>query len=309
MKSEDLRTLFLTQFDEVGIIHTKTYQNEAKKLHKKQIDIHYPTMVVVALSYPKRIIKHTHKHLVPSFYTFGQDYHDVLKNRIKKVMEHLEYKYALGVDNHPYDERLAAVLSGVGFFGKNQLIINKNLGSYMFLGIVLIDCILDQEFVLDVLDDCGTCDICIKACPTGALEENKYHLQKCISYFNQEKEVLTEAQIQSNHSLFGCDICQMVCPKNINKGIIQHSEFELTGKESVSIKDLFTLSNRIFEKNYDNMAYLWKGKTILMRNALTLMLKQKNNAYIELIEKSLDKKTAPWYQDTAHLILDKLKKI
>ncbi|BCR35895.1 epoxyqueuosine reductase [Mariniplasma anaerobium] len=309
MRSEDLRKLFLTEFDEVGIIHTDTYQKEAKKLHKKQIDINYPTMVVVALSYPKRFIKHTHTHLVPSFYTFGQDYHYVLKNRIKKVMEQLDYKYELGVDNHPYDERLAAVLAGIGFFGKNQLIINKNYGSYMFLGIVLIDCPLDQEFVLDVFDDCGTCDICIKACPTQALEENKYHMEKCMSYFNQEKKVLTEAQIKSNHSLFGCDICQMVCPKNINKGIVQHSEFDLSGKETVSIKDLFSLSNKAFEESYKDMAYLWKGKTILMRNALTLMLKQKNKDYIDLIEKSLDKKTVSWYQDTAYNILDKLKKI
>jgi epoxyqueuosine reductase len=309
MKSEDLRNLFLTQFDEVGIIHTKTYQHEAKKLDKKQIEINYPTMVVVGLSYPKRFIKQTRTHLVPSFYTFGQDYHYVLKNRINKVMENLDYKYELGVDNHPYDERLAAVLSGIGFFGKNQLIINKNYGSYMFLGIVLIDCQLDQEFILDISDDCQTCDICIKACPVQALEENKYHMERCISYFNQEKEVLTEAQIKSNHSLFGCDICQMVCPKNINKGIKQHAEFDLSSKEAVSIEDLFTLSNKAFEKTYDQMAYLWKGKTILMRNALTLMLKQKNKDYIDLIEKSLNKKTAPWYQDTAQNILDKLKKI
>jgi epoxyqueuosine reductase len=309
MNSKDLRDLFLTQFDEVGIIHTDTYQREAKKLHKKLIDLNYPTMVVVALSYPKRYIKQTKTHLVPSFYTFGQDYHDVLKNRIKEVMKHIDYPYELGVDNHPYDERLAAVLSGVGFFGKNQLIINDKLGSYMFLGLVLIDCQLDEAFILDVEEDCKTCDICIKACPVQALEENKYHLQKCISYFNQEKTVLTESQIISNHSLFGCDICQMVCPKNINKGVIQHSEFELSGKELVSIKDLFELSNKAFDKKYQDMAYLWKGKTVLMRNALTVMLKQKNTAYIDLIEKSLHKKTASWYQDTAEHILDKLKKI
>jgi epoxyqueuosine reductase len=224
MKSEDLRNLFLTQFDEVGIINTDTYQREAKKLHKKQIDVDYKTMVVVALSYPKRFIKQSNTHLVPSFYTFGHDYHFVLKNKIKEVMKNLDYAYEMGVDNHPYDERLAAVLSGVGFFGKNQLIINDTLGSYMFLGIVLIDCNLDYEFILDVKEDCGTCDICIKACPVQALEENKYHLQKCISYFNQEKIVLTESQITSNHSLFGCDICQMVCPKNINKGVIKHPE-------------------------------------------------------------------------------------
>ena len=276
MQSKDIRNLFLTQFDEVGIIDTKTYQREAKRLNKKLLDTNYETMVVVALAYPKRDFKHTSTHLVPSFYTFGSDYHQVLKKRIKTVMKEIKVSYELGVDNHPYDERLAATLAGVGFFGKNQLIINKKLGSYMFLGIVLIDLKIDKEFILDLADDCGTCDICIKACPTNALEEGRYHLQKCISYFNQEKVALTDEQIDVNHCLFGCDICQVVCPKNIGKGIKLHEEFELSGKEMVSIEDLFTLSNKVFHHKYQDMSYLWKGKTILMRNALTLMLKKKN---------------------------------
>lgn len=309
MKSIELRSLFLTQFDEVAIIDRDTYQREAKKLNKKLIDVDYKTMVVVALAYPKRIIKHTHTQLIPSFYTFGTDYHSVLKDRIKKVMHLLEYKYVLGVDNHPLDERLAAILSGIGFYGKNQLIINKNLGSYMFLGIVLIDVQLDKEYILDVDDDCGDCDICTKACPTQALDNGIYHMDRCISYFNQEKTAFTEQQIKSNHSLFGCDICQVVCPKNTKKGVKLHKEFELSGKEEVLITDLFTLSNKAFDQTYHDMAYLWKGKTILMRNALTVMLKQKNKDYIELIEKSLDKKTASWYEDTAHLVLKNLKNI
>lgn len=309
MKAKDLRTMFLTQFDQVGIIDANTYQEQAKHLNKKLLDTTYETMVVVALAYPKRDFKHTNTHLVPSFYTFGRDYHDVLKDRIRNVMKELNLKYELGVDNHPYDERLAATLAGVGYFAKNQLIINETLGSYMFLGIVLIDIELDHEFILEISDDCGTCDICIRACPTHALEEDKYHVEKCISFFNQEKTILTNEQINANHSLFGCDICQVVCPKNINKGVVLHQEFELSGKELVSIVDLFSLSNKTFDKKYHDMPYLWKGKTILMRNALTLMLKKKNKDYIKLIETSLNKKTAPWYEDTATSILEKLKKI
>ncbi len=309
MKSDELRNLFLTQFDEVAIIDKNTYQEAALKMNKNLIDVDYETMVVVSLAYPKRIIKSTHTHLIPSFYTFGTDYHNVLKERIKQVMNQLDYNYKLGVDNHPLDERLAATLSGIGFFGKNQLIIHKDLGTYMFLGIVLIDLKLDSQYILNVSDDCGDCTICTQACPTQALENGKYHMDKCISYFNQEKVVFTDQQIQKNHSLFGCDICQVVCPKNIDKGQITHKEFQLSGKENVSIDDLFSLSNKAFDDKYHDMAYLWKGKTILMRNALSVMLKQKNTDYVDLIESSLNKKTAPWYQDTAHYILDQLKKI
>ena len=308
MKAKELYDIFSNTFDVVGIINTKTYLAEAKKMHKEVPDETYPTMVVLGLAYPFRRINHTRTHLVPSFYTFGMDYHTVLKNRIKQVMDELDLAYHMGVDNHPHDERLAAVLAGVGFFGKNQLIINQDLGSYMFLGIVFIDIKLEHEFKLDITDDCGTCRRCIDACPTQALDEGSYDMNKCMSHFNQAKKALTTDEISSNVSLFGCDICQMVCPKNIKKGVLLHPEFELSGKEMVSIVDLFTLSEKEFKSKYNDMSYLWKGKTVLMRNAATLILKQKNQSYTPLLEFSLQKHDVPWYQATLKTIIEALKK-
>ena len=308
MTNTELKKQFESQFDVVGIIHTKTYLDEAKKMGKDVLQVDYQTMVVVGLSYPFRVIKHTKTHLVPSFYTFGSDYHQVLKNRIEIVMKNIPFDYQLGVDNHPHNERLAAVLSGVGYFGKNQLIINKDFGTYMFLGIVFIDTKLDQEYILEITDDCGTCRKCIDACPPKALSETGFDVNKCMSHYNQTKRILTDDEIDLNYSLFGCDICQMVCPKNINKKKILHPEFELTGKEMVSIVDLFTDSEQVFKEKYSDMSYLWKGKTILMRNALTILSKQKNSDYNDLIEKSLIKYQMPWYVETATKILDKLSK-
>lgn len=309
MTSKALRDLFLKKFDVVGIIESNTYIKEAKQMGKFHEDIIYPTMVVLGLSYPKRIMKHTKTHLVPSFYTFGSDYHTVLKQRIKEVMEPLNMNYSLGVDNHPYDERLAAVLSGVGYFGKNQLIINKDLGTYMFLGVVFVDVKIDREFILEIDDDCGTCRKCISACPTNALFDGGYDMQKCISFYNQEKKELSDHEMDSNYQLFGCDICQLVCPKNIGKGKVVHDEFELSGKEMVSIMDLFQLSNKDFSKKYDDMSYLWKGKTILLRNALMVMLRQKQTEYIEEIELSMDNNKPSWYLSTASKVLQRLKEI
>lgn len=307
MTNTELKQLFESQFDVCGIIHAKRYLEEAKKMGKNVPSVDYQTMVVVGLAYPMRFFKHTKTHLVPSFYTFGSDYHQVLKKRIDDVMRQLPYAYQLGVDNHPHNERLAATLAGVGYFGKNQLIINKDLGTYMFLGIVFIDVSLDNEYVLEITDDCGTCRKCIDACPPGALYEGGFHLDKCMSHYNQTKKVLSDDEIELNYSLFGCDICQMVCPKNIKKGTKIHSEFELTGKEMVSIVDLFTDSEKIFKEKYSDMSYLWKGKTILMRNALTILHKQKNSNFNDLIELSILKHQMPWYQETAIKILDRLK--
>ena len=308
MQDQLIKALQL-EFDVVGVIQTKRYLEAAKQMNKNVPDIKYETMVVLGLAYPMRIIKHTKTHLVPSFYTFGMNYHTVLKNRIIKVMEQFNLPYQLGVDNHPHDERLAATLAGLGYFGKNQLIINKDFGTYLFLGVIFIDFNLEHELILEIDDDCGTCRKCIDACPVNALfEDGSYDMLSCMSHYNQTKRVLTDTEIDANYSLFGCDICQMVCPKNVHKGIKIHKEFELTGKEMVSIVDLFTQSEKEFKLKYDDMSYLWKGKTLLMRNALLVMQKQTNRNYIELIEKSIDENKPIWYKETAINILNRLKK-
>jgi len=305
MNAHQLKKVFDEQFDIVGVIRTSRYNEAAKAMGKSVPEIKYPTMVVVGLAYPRRTIPHTKTHLVASFYTFGQDYHTVLKNRISKVMSQLPYAYKAGVDNHLHHERLAATLAGVGYFAKNQLIINETYGSYVFLGIVFIDVELIDEFILPITDSCGTCTKCIDACPVGALSERGYEMNKCISHYNQSKRILTDEEIKANYCLFGCDICQMVCPKNLGKTNPIHPEFELTGKEAVSIVDLFTLSEKQFKEKYDGMSYLWKGKTILMRNALTL-IKHRDLPISSLSTRNLYTKNIDWY-DT--VLLNRIRKL
>jgi epoxyqueuosine reductase len=156
-------------------------------------------------------------------------------------------------------------------------------------------------------DSCGSCRQCIDACPVHALTSEGFLMEKCMSYYNQTKKVLTADEIQANYSLFGCDICQMVCPKNKQIIPVHHPEFELSGKEAVSIVDLFTTSEKDFLKKYEGMAYLWKGKTILMRNALTLLLRKNQMNYNDIIEESLTKTFPGWYKMTAATILKQLK--
>ncbi len=307
MDALELKKVFDQEFDLVRVMKTNRYIEAAKELGINIPNHPYKSMVVLALAYPKRIIPSTKDKLYGSFYTFGRDYHLILKEKIKRVMQPLNINYELGVDNHPHDERLAAVVSGLGFFGKNQLIINPLYGSYIFLALVFIDDDIDQELIGSIDDSCKDCRACIDACPTQALAEEGYLMHRCISFFNQEKKTLTDDEIKKNYCLFGCDICQLACPKNRNIANPNHSEFALTGKEGVSIVDLFSLSERDFRKAYQDMAYLWKGKTILMRNALTLLLKQKNTAYNEMIEMSLSRYRAAWYNQTAANVLKKLK--
>jgi epoxyqueuosine reductase len=298
---------FQHEFDVVGVMATSHFLKAERACKRDVPDVEYPMTVVVGLAYPMRKIAPAKTHVVPSFYTFGQDYHVVLKNRIKRVMKGFPYSYDFGVDNHPHDERLAAKLAGIGFIGKNQLLINPDYGSYLFLGIVFIDLPFETSYTLEVDDSCGNCTRCIDACPTGALFAGGYAVERCISAYNQSKKPLSDTEIALNSSLFGCDICQIVCPKNVNKGMKIHPEFELTGKERIPIDVLFQSSNAAFKEAYGDMAYAWRGKTVLMRNALTLLWQKNDRSYNALIEASIKNVKATWYKDTARRILKKLE--
>ncbi|MFP4178376.1 MAG: epoxyqueuosine reductase, partial [Acholeplasmataceae bacterium] len=196
----------------------------------------------------------------------------------------------------------------IGFIGKNQLLINRDYGSYLFLGLVFIDLPFKKTYAMEVEDSCGSCTRCIDACPTGALFAGGFDVTRCISAYNQSKRPLSKSEIAANSTLFGCDICQLVCPKNVAKGIKIHPEFELTGKERIPVAELFTMSNASFREAYGDMAYAWKGKTVLMRNALTLLLKRNDGSYNDLIEASLARIPAQWYRDTARHVLKELRK-
>lgn len=309
MNRHEIYNLFEDHFDLVGIIHTETYNEKAKEMNFSLANDTYPTMVVLGYAYPKRLMKHTQTHLIPSFYTFGRDYHLVLKEKLDMICQQLPYKYEYGVDNHPLNERLMADLSGLGYLGKNQLIINKDFGTYFFLAYVQIDTQIKNQIKLKIDDDCGDCRLCIDACPSNALVENGYIRDKCISHYNQEKMELSEDKIKDNYQLFGCDICQLVCPKNKGKGLLIHEEFELSGKEKVSISDLFNMSQKEFKNHYKDMAYLWKGKTLLMRNAVTLLYNHKNTAFNKEVKKSLEQFKMPWYYNTVSKLYKDLEEM
>ena len=310
MTKQRLEQAFKTQFDMVGFVSVGDYNNTVENQSRK-INDGYKTMVVVGLSYPSnRIIRHTKKRLVPSIYTFGKDYHSVLKERLEEVCNTINLPHYIGVDSHIIDERHAFMLSGLGYQGKNQLMISELYGTYFFIGIALFEFEIDINNEL-LSNQCGSCTLCQQACPTKALnKETIYEMDKCISFFNQEKKQLNDFEVNKNLYLFGCDICQVVCPKNIGIQSLIHEPFKLNGNESVDIEELFTLSQKEFKEKYHNPAYLWRGKLILMRNAVTLLYKQKNTVYNDLIKESLQKhQNVSWYYETVSHLLTELERI
>lgn len=154
-------------------------------------------------------------------YAWGKDYHEVIRAQLKELL--FEMNQEIGtvngrgfVDSAPVLERAWAVKSGLGWVGKNGNLISKQNGSYFFIATLIVDIPLqyDDPFAKDY---CGTCTQCINACPTNAILPNKeINGSQCISYYTIElKEALSqETNVKTENWLFGCDICQEVCPWN-----------------------------------------------------------------------------------------------
>jgi epoxyqueuosine reductase len=149
------------------------------------------------------------------------DYHDVLLARLKNLDHTLQqtlgpFQSRCYVDTGPVVERLYAKFAGIGWIGKNTCIINQQLGSWLFLGVILTALELPLSLALPP-DRCGTCTRCIDACPTDALyEPYKMDASRCISYLTIEKRgsIAEPLRAQMGRQVFGCDICQDVCPWN-----------------------------------------------------------------------------------------------
>jgi epoxyqueuosine reductase len=152
-------------------------------------------------------------------YAYGEDYHFVIKDRLKSFMSILEEKIGnvegrVFVDSAPVMERQWAEKSGLGWVGKNTLLINKNQGSFFFLAELILDLTLEPDGAIK--DYCGTCTRCIDACPTDAITPYKLDASKCISYLTIELKgnIPAEFEGKMKNWVFGCDICQDVCPWN-----------------------------------------------------------------------------------------------
>ncbi len=155
-----------------------------------------------------------------SSYAYGTDYHFVIKEKLKELMQiiHREIGEVNGrvfVDSAPVMDKAWAAKSGLGWLGKNTNLISKQVGSFFFIAELIID--LELDYDAPVTDHCGSCTACIDACPTEALLQ-PYQIDgsKCISYLTIElkENIPTEFKGQMDNWAFGCDVCQTVCPWN-----------------------------------------------------------------------------------------------
>ena len=194
-----------------------------------------------------------------SQYAYGKDYHFVLNKKLLELQNFITTNFGEincrgFVDSAPVMERAWAERSGLGWVGKNTLMISKKRGSYFFLAEIICD--LELEYDLPVMDHCGTCTACIDACPTDAIIK-PYVLDsnKCISYLTIELKDSIPKQFENKMQdwIFGCDICQDVCPWNKFSKENEHALFQPSDKFlNMKKNDWNELTEETFKKVFKN---------------------------------------------------------
>ena len=204
-----------------------------------------------------------------SRYAMVPDYHIVCKKYLLQLSENLKLTdYEIYADISPYDERKLAHKAGLGVIGKNRLLINDKYGSYVFIGIIVLNS-LELEADIPINNECLNCGRCIKSCPGKALLEQKFIKEKCLSDITQRKGELNLEEkrlIIKTGMVWGCDACMQACPMNKNILETPIPDFKKNIISSLYLKDFEGLSNKEFLLKYQDRAFTWRGKNVLLRN-------------------------------------------
>jgi epoxyqueuosine reductase len=239
------------------------------------------TAIVVGLNYGGKVAAGP-----VARYARGDDYHEVMTVRLDELHHWLEQETGRPiagksyVDTGPILERDLARRAGLGWFGKNTTLVNPEIGSFFFIGSLLVDLGLTPDTPFDA-DRCGTCTRCLDACPTNAFVEPRVlDATRCISYLTIEAkgDIPVDLQDQVGDLLYGCDICQSVCPWNVrfSRDISDDSPF--SPRDNIAGKDAHALASEWLQMTQEEFSRAFKGSPMkraklrgLQRNAAVVL--------------------------------------
>lgn len=239
------------------------------------------TVVVIAMPYDYKGKCSKKKMGTVDAFAWGYDYHHILAEKLNAI--HTLFKKRMVnlpdpeicVDTSRYIDREVAFYAGLGHYGQNHLLIHSELGSAFFIGYLVykdeasICAEALQPLVLedDLYEGCRTCNRCIKACPANICGHDQMAPNKCVGMLTQTKRGLDNNERQQiGHRLYGCNVCQRVCPANEKLKV--HDILSAEEENFVDLKKLLILSNKDFKAAYGHMAFAWRALWVYKRNAL-----------------------------------------
>lgn len=244
--------------------------------------------------------------------SWGQDYHSIMRKRLDKLADYLRFRVEgveiqSMVDTGALSDRAVAERAGLGYVGRNGFVINPELGTWTYLGEMLVSVPFPPDDPL--LDSCGDCTICVDRCPTGALVgDGQLNSQKCISFLTQTKGYLAdEYRYKIGNRLYGCDTCQQVCPRN--KGInTQHDDIVLEPEIlKPRLVPLLKMSNKEFKNTYGHLAGAWRGKKPIQRNAIVALAHFKEESAIPDLQDVALNDPRPMIRGTAYWAIGQIQ--
>lgn len=209
---------------------------------------------------------------------WAYDYHDVVLDKLEGLSHYLKGQFddlevCLQVDTGPLVDRHIGLRAGLGSYGRNQCLLNDRYGTEFYIGYLL----MSQPIIAPVSNNalpmhsshCSGCRACVDACPARALHlDYSFDGQRCISYLTQKKDHLTWAERQLiGQNVYGCDICQLVCPKNQRKKLIPEA-YQRQTSNKIDLVELLSLSNKALTRTYKSSGFIWRGAKVLKRNAI-----------------------------------------
>lgn len=275
------------------------------------------TIVSIAIAYPSKLkdsprSKRGERRGLFCRASWGVDYHHVLREKLSLLEAFIKSKVPSAetssmVDTGELSDRAVAERAGIGFSGKNTMTITEEFGSWVYLGEMITNVFLEPDEPVE--EGCGDCNICVDACPTGALVEGgQLNASKCIAFLTQTKGFLPDQyRAKLGNRLYGCDTCQLVCPKN--KGIDFHNHPELEPDPEVvkpKLIPLLTMSNREFKGKFGKAAGSWRGKKPIQRNAILALAHYKDEAAVDTLIELMQNDPRPVIRGTSAWALGKI---
>ena len=272
------------------------------------------TIISIAVAYPHKLKQQPQKtaykrgKFTPN--SWGLDYHYVLQDKLDRLAKGIEvltadFEYKGMVDTGALVDTAVARRAGIGFIGKNGLVISKEFGSYMFLGELITNLDIEPDQPVDY--GCGDCNRCVTACPTSCLiGDGTMNAKRCLSFQTQDKGIMDlEFRKKIKTVIYGCDICQICCPynKGLDNPLATEIDPELAHPELLPFLEL---SNGQFKEKFGHIAGSWRGKNILQRNAIIALANANDRSAIPKLLEIIDKGQNPIHIATAIWALSQL---